>query len=211
MDYDRIDDMIQRGRGLAAIAIGEWHDLHRPKGPVSPLRGGTTIMRMPALFTPSEGRASSYGHTLFEGTVDTAYTQPGDYLVGPTYTWFIASQAPLLPVVCVKVTRTIGVSRVGVTNGVGLGTYGGLQRQLAEPVLQNWPASVVAHGFGIDRVDLPGDAKLGGWIVLLPVLPSGVVLRTGDLVTDDLGRAGVVSWAEVSDLGWRLFVRQAAT
>jgi hypothetical protein len=211
MDFDRIDDMIQRGRGRAAIAVGEWHDLHRPKTPVSPLQGGSTIMRMQALFTPSEGRAASYGHPLFEGAFDAAYTQPGDYLVGPTYTWFIASQAPLLPVVCVKATRTVNVGRPGVTDGVGLGTYGGLQRQLATPVLQNWPASVVSHGFGMDRVDLPGDAKLGGWIVLLPVLPCNVMLRTGDLVTDDLGRAGVVSWAELSDLGWRLFVRQAAT
>ncbi len=211
MNFDRIDDMIQRGRGLAAIAIGEWHDLHRPKGHASPLQGGTTIMRMPALFTPSEGRAASYGHPLFEATVDAAYTQPGDYLVGPTYTWFVASQPPLLPVVCVKATRTVSVSRAGAMDGVGLGGYGGLQRQLATPLLTNWPASLVSHGFGMDRVDLPGDAKLGGWIVLLPILPCSIVLRTGDLVTDDLGRAGVVSWAELSDLGWRLFVRQAAT
>jgi len=210
MDYDRIDDLIQAGRGRAAIAIGDWHDLHRPTDAVAPLQGATTIMRMPAFFTPSEARGVAYGHPLFEGVLDASYTQAGDYLVGPTYTWFVASQQQFLPVLCIKATRMLSVQRVVPAQGVGLGCYGGLQRAQALPVLTGWPASVVSHGFGMDRVNLPADAQLGGWSVLLPVLP-GIVLRTGDLVTDDLGRAGVVSWAELSDLGWRLFVRQAAT
>jgi hypothetical protein len=210
VDFDPIDDAIQRGRGLAAIAVGALHDLHRPKGPNLPLQGSTTIMRMPALFMPSSNRMLAYGHPLFEGTFDASYTQPGDYLVGLQYTWFVASQAPLLPVLCVKATRTVNVARSGVTTGVGLSGYGGLQRDAMQPVLNGWPASRVSHGTGLDRADLPADASLGGWSVLLPVLPN-ITLRTSDLVTDDLGRAGVVSSVELSDYGWRLLVRQAAT
>jgi hypothetical protein len=210
MDYDRFDDLIQAGRGRAAIAVGDWHDLHRPRDPFRPLRGGTTRMRMQAFFTPSEARGLGYGHPLYEGVLDASYTQPGDYLVGPLYTWFVASQQQFLPVLCVKATRTVTVQRMQPRPPAGLGAYGGLQRDAAVPVLTAWPASMVSHGFGMDRVNLPGDAQLGGWSVLLPPLP-GIMLRTGDLLTDDLGRAGVVSWAELSDLGWRLFVRQAAS
>ncbi len=102
------------------------------------------------------------------------------------------------------------MSRAGVTSGVGLGAYGGLRRSAVVPVLSGWPTSMVALGSGIDRADLPADASVGGWSVLLPALPN-VTLRTGDLVTDDLGRAGVVASVELSDYGWRLLVRQAAT
>jgi hypothetical protein len=48
------------------------------------------------------------------------------------------------------------------------------------------------------------------WTVLLPSHP-GVVLRLADLMTDDLGRNSIVSGAELTDLGWRLSVKQAAT
>ena len=48
------------------------------------------------------------------------------------------------------------------------------------------------------------------WTVLLPAFP-GVVLRPADLMTDDLGRTAVVAAAELTDLGWRLSVKQATT
>jgi hypothetical protein len=210
-DYDRIDDMVQRGRGLAAFRVGALHTLFRPRTPLSPTGSGNAIMTMPALFTPSAGRSALFGHPLYEGVVDAAYTRPGDYLVGPQLTWFVANQSPLLPVLCVKATRVIGVSRVPVTGAAGLAGYGGLQRASAVTVLAGWPASVVAHGYGLDRADLPADVPLEGWSILLPPLPANVILRSGDLVTDDLGRAGIVSSAESSDLGWRLFARQTAT
>jgi hypothetical protein len=38
-----------------------------------------------------------------------------------------------------------------------------------------------------------------------------VVLLNGDLMTDDLGRTGVISSAELTDLGWRMLVRQTTT
>lgn len=211
MDYDRIDDIIQRGRGRAAIAVGALHDLHRPTGPSAPVCGATAIMRMPALFMPTSKRMLAYGHPLFEAAFDAAYTRPGDYLSGPQFTWFVASQAPLLPVLCVKAVRVVNVARAGVATAVGLAAYGGVRRDTLAPVLTGWPASMVARGDGIDRADLPADASLAGWSVLLPVLPASILLRTGDLVTDDLGRTGVVSSAELSDYGWRLIVRQAAT
>ena len=48
------------------------------------------------------------------------------------------------------------------------------------------------------------------WTVLLPSV-AGVVLRPADLMTDDLDRTGIVASAEITDLGWRLIVKQAST
>jgi hypothetical protein len=36
------------------------------------------------------------------------------------------------------------------------------------------------------------------------------MLRASDLMVDDLGRNGVVAAAELTELGWRLAVKQAA-
>jgi hypothetical protein len=57
---------------------------------------------------------------------------------------------------------------------------------------------------------LPGDTMASYWNVLLPAFP-GIILRTGDLMSDDLGRNGVIATTELSELGWRLAVRQATT
>jgi hypothetical protein len=63
---------------------------------------------------------------------------------------------------------------------------------------------------GIPSADLPGDSSVSRWTVLLPAHPD-IVLQFSDLLTDDLGRSAVVSSAELTDLGWRLSVKQAAT
>jgi hypothetical protein len=45
---------------------------------------------------------------------------------------------------------------------------------------------------------------------LLPAFAQ-VIVRTGDFISDDLGRNAVVAGAELTDLGWRITARQAAT
>jgi hypothetical protein len=45
-------------------------------------------------------------------------------------------------------------------------------------------------------------------VVLLPGTP-GVHLEPGDLMLDELGRRSVVVATELTELGWRLGVRQA--
>jgi hypothetical protein len=100
----------------------------------------------------------------------------------------------------------------------GVNRYMGVQLDTALPLLVDWPASVLAAGVG-GRGPLPADAPgvhggSGGWAVLLPALCIGgapVLLRPGDLVHDDLARTGVVASAELTALGWRLHVRQAAS
>ena len=54
------------------------------------------------------------------------------------------------------------------------------------------------------------DSSIPYWTVLLPAIP-GVILLPADLMTDDLGRNAVVTAAELTDLGWRITVKQATT
>lgn len=210
MERTRINDAICYGNGVAARHLGAACALHRPLDGGPAIRPRNLLLRLPAHFEPLRQHGMGYGHPLHTGVFDAGYTRAGDYLQAADATWFIVSQAPLLPVLCVRATRVMSVLRAGQPRAVGLSGYGGLQRASAALVLSRWPASVLAAGSGMERAELPGDAGVGGWSVLLPAL-ADVAIRSGDLLTDDLGRAGVVAAAELTELGWRLYVRQAAS
>ncbi len=213
MDALRLQDTISRALGRAATVAGTWFDAYRPAGVTDPLASANRFLRLNALLTPDTGdlkRPVGYGHATWSGIFDTAYTQPGDYLVSPVATWFIAAQQSLLPVLAVKATRIVSFAHPAAPLAAGLNTYGGLTAASAVPLTGPWPASVLAAGNGGQDAGLPADAPPGSWTVLLPAI-AGLVLRNGDLFTDDLARAGVVSSAELTDLGWRLMVKQATT
>jgi hypothetical protein len=236
MNGPLLQDLIRRGLGRAAIAVGEWCDAYRPAGTADPLADENRFMRMPVSFTSHHGanEATGYGQPTWLGVFDAAYTRPGDYLVrrddaghapaggagsggagsggvGSGGVWFIASQQPLLPVLCVRATRIVCFTRPASPGSAGMNGYGGTALSTATPLASGWPASVLTgRGAGMDKTPLPSDPTPGTWSVLLPGI-AGVVLRPGDLMTDDIGRTGVVSAAELSDLGWRLLVRQATT
>jgi hypothetical protein len=214
MDGERLQDRIEWGNNVAARAIGLPTDAYRPCGPASPLDKANRYLKLPAAFTPPHGkltRANPYGATLWNGIFDSAYTRVGDYLVQDDRIWFIAAQQPLLPVLCVRTNRTVSFARPAAPSSSGINTYGGVTPTTNTPLLMNWPACVTgASGSGAPAAELPTDETVPYWTVLLPAWPS-VVLRLSDLMTDDLGRNAVVSAIELTDLGWRLSVKQATT
>ena len=206
----RIQDRVWWGSNRAAHVAGEQADAYRPRWPCAPLSAENRYMRLPALFTGMRGkfeRPLEFGAPLCHGIFDAAYTQPGDYLVQGDATWFIASQEPLLPVLCVRTNCVTSFHRPGCdacTDG-----YGGVVRDELVLLVQDWPASVLGTtDGGHSEAELPGDMGVSQWIAILPK-SVGVMLRPGDLMRDDLGRSGVVKSAEKSDLGWRLLVKQA--
>lgn len=217
---DDIPNAIRRGLGVAARAVGAWCDLYRPLGPNAPMGGGNRLLRLPATFGNPIGFAApvGYGEALWEGYFDAGYSRSGDYLAGPDGVFFIASQPRLGPVLCVRSNRVLSFSRPAAPIAAGVNRYVGVQPSVSTPLLMDWPASVLAAGLG-GRGPLPADAPgvhggSGGWAVLLPavrVAGAAVLLRPGDLVHDDIGRAGVVASAELTYLGWRLHARQAAS
>jgi hypothetical protein len=214
MRAERLEDIIRRGLGKAAGVAGQECDAFRPSSSASPLVSTNRFLRLRAAFVqPGATRALAYGEAAWEGIFDAAYTRPGDYLVRAWdgAVWFVAAQEKLAPVMCVRAERVVTFARPGAATAAGVNSYGGVTASAAVTLLQDWPASVLTNGgAGMALAKLPGDVRPGSWRVLLPAVP-GVVLRGGDLMTDDLGQNGVVSAAELSALGWRLTVRQTTT
>ncbi len=212
-----VPDMIRRGLGLAARGAGDWCDLYRPAGVDNPLALGNRVLRLPAAFVALENPTApvSYGAATWQGIFDAAYVQPGDYIVGCEGAFFVASITRLGPVICVRTNRTVTVSRPAAKSAAGLSRYGGVVPPQTVALMSSWPASVLTRQREGGRGALPADAPgvpggLGGWEVLMPGTP-GVLLRPGDLVRDDLGRTAVLAGTELTQLGWRLFARQAGT
>jgi hypothetical protein len=223
MRADHLDDLIRRAYGRAAFTVGNRCHAYRSAGPADPLQPRYRFMQLHATFLsprPDNDRPVGYGMATWWGVFDSAYTRPGDYIVreqtgtdrrASKEIWFIASQQPYLPVLCVRAPRVVSFTRPAATTTSGITDYGGYTSATANGLLTNFPASVLnADILGLDPTDLPSDAIPESWQVLLPAPPEAV-LANGDLMSDDLGRSGVVSSAELSDLGWRLLVKQTTT
>ena len=211
MDQARFHDRVRWGMNIAARRIGTPTDLYRPKGPLHPLAGPNRYLRMHAAFIPRQGSAyhtNSYGDPLWYGVFDAAYTKPGDYLCQDGRTLFIATQQSLVEPLCVQTNRCLTITRAIPPGDVGATAYGGLIRGSAFTLLGDWPASVLGvTGGGNPSAGLPTDTSISLWTVLMPAWPS-VILQTGDLIADDLGRSAVIVAAELTELGWRLTVKQ---
>ena len=210
---DLLQDRIAAGLGIAARKLGVTADAYRPRDATPALAPRNRYMRLPVAFHIGKGfdAPATQGAPLWQALLDSAYTKPGDYLVQGSETWFIASQPRLLPVLCVQANRIVNFTRAAVPDRVGQNAYAGMQREAHRPLLTGWPASVLATGAArTAQAHLPADLPAAQWTVLLPILPQ-VILRAGDRMTDDLGRAGIVISADQTAQGWRLTVREATS
>jgi hypothetical protein len=207
MDGVCLQDKISRGMGLAARKLGTPFIVYRPKYASNPLSSRNRIIKLYASFNAEDERfrnVSGFGRPVWWGVFDASYTQPGDYLVGASGTYFICAQRPLLPVQCVATNQVVQILRAAapVTGG-----YSGFSALSAVPVVSGFPASLLEAASRAGETDVRAQ-KLGGWTLLLPALP--VSPQAGDVVMDDHSQNYVVDAAEQSALGWRLLVRQIA-
>jgi len=214
MNSDRLADLMRWGLNVAARSTGAVTSAYRPCGVDHPLAPENRFLRLHAAFCGIDGkfsRPNAYGNALWRGIFDAAYTQPGDYLVQDDAIWFIAAQPKLAAALCVRTNRTVSFTRPTAQTSTGVNSYGGVTAANVTPIMTGWPASVLAATREVRPLaKLPGDAAASTWTVLLPACPQ-VILKTADLMSDDLGRGGVVAMTELTDLGWRLAVRQATT
>lgn len=212
MNGRKLQDRLYLGMGLSAKYIGQSTDTFRPAGPHKPLQKINRFMRLPAAFISAQGgenRANSYGDPLWHGIFDASYTRTGDYLVAPSGTFFVISQDPLLPVLCVRVNRMITVSRVTLQSGAALNAYGGYVAGRSSALLTEWPASVFREAkSGPAAAGLPADQSVPYWTVLLPPTPT-VSLAGGDIIVDDLGQTAIIAVPEITNLGWRISAKMA--
>jgi hypothetical protein len=214
MNGRTLQDRLHMGLGLAARHVGQSADAFRSKGPFHPLAKQNRFLRLPAIFVSARGndsRTNVYGEALWHGIFDASYTRPGDYLVLETGSFFVASQEPLLPILCVKTNRIISIARPDMQTGVAGNSYGGYTSGSSVALIEGWPANVLGENHSAaSSADLPTDQGTPFWNILLPSV-SGVTLSPGDLITDDLNRTAVVAGSELTNLGWRISARMATT
>lgn len=214
MESRKLQDRHHFGLGKSARYTGQMANAFRPAGAFGPLKKENRFLRLPAAFLPEGGSTkttNAYGQPLWHGIFDASYTRPGDYLVCGSSTFFIASQEPLLPVLCVLANRTISVSRPVVQTAAGINPYGGFNPNKSSALMTEWPASVLGEErFATTGVNLPTDQGSPFWHVLVPA-PAGVLLAPGDMITDDISRSAVIVGSELTNLGWRITAKMATT
>lgn len=214
MDSQKLQDKVYLALGKSARFTGLTADAYRPTKPEDPLDRQNRFLRLPADFTPANGNSdttNSYGQPLWHGIFDGSYTRPGDYLVCSSRIFFIISQEPLAPILCVRTTRTISIIRPNQQTMVSTNPYGGYRAGASTTLISNYPACVLGENrSSASTVDLPADMTVAYWYVLLPA-PSGVLLAPGDIITDDLNRTAVIAGSELTGLGWRINAKMATT
>jgi len=207
MDGICLQDKISRGMGLAARKLGTPFVVYRPRCASHPLSSRNRIIKLYASFNAEDERfrsVSGFGRPVWWGVFDASYTQPGDYLVGSSGTYFVCAQRPLLPVQCVATNRVVQILRAATPM---TGGYSGFSATAAVPIIAGFPASLLEAGARSGETDVRAQ-QFGGWSLLLPSLPASP--QVGDVVIDDNAQNYVVGAAEQSALGWRLQVRQIA-
>jgi len=214
MNGQKLQDRLYLGLGLSARYVGQYADAFRPQGPSDPLAKVNRFMKLPAIFVSAKGnsqRTNVYGDALWHGVFDASYTRAGDYLVLATGKFFVASQDPLLPVLCVKTNQTISISRPNIQISPAQNKYGGYIQNSSAALMKNWPASVLGETrTSTSETNLPTDQAIPYWTILLPSIAQ-VTLSPGDMITDDMNRTAIIVGSELTDLGWRISARMATT
>lgn len=205
---DVIQQAIYAGAAAGAQASGQPHQVYRPIDAMSPVNPDSLVATLPAAFSADlrYGFKSAHDYTkpTWSCAIDGRVTRPGDILVGPSATWFIASMEPLLPILVVRCSGTVSIARPTATSGIGVLPPGGDVVAEEVVVMAGWPASILQGTKG-EKADsgLPDDTRAPWAAILMPQF-AGVEIRTDDVLTDDQGRRYILSGCERTYLGWRL-------
>jgi hypothetical protein len=212
MDVNHLQDRLDWALNRAANIMGRVTDAYRPVGISDPLDRSNRYLQLRAAFSRADGnfaRSVGYGVAIWRGMFDASYTRVGDYLVQGHDIWFIVEQQYLLPILCVRTNRVISITRQTAPSTTT--STSAVNASSMVTVISQWPASVLGTGAeGKSPTGLPGDTTIAKSVALVPSVHGQTLLPT-DMVTDDLGINSVVVAAELTNLGWRLIVRQVTT
>lgn len=217
MDAAKLQTKIYGGYAQAAKRLGLPCAHYRPMVATSAaIAMANYLATLPAAFNAEDmnfSKPNKYGKATWYCLADGALLSVGDYLVQPDGSaYFVAGLQLHLPIYVVGCNRIVNIARPQQLTGVGAVGYSGNTDADEVPLVTQYPASVLQGTKGDkSTVSLPGDVRVPWWAVLLPALPGSVVLRGGDIITDDLARRYTISSAELTDLGWRIVAMQAET
>ena len=211
MDGATLQGKIYKGYAMAAGKIGIAHTQYRPLSATAPLANQIGSVLSHFRVDDKFAKPNVYGKALWLAYLDGRLTKVGDYLIGPSGTFFIAAQQALLPILVVNCNHTITLSRVAPPTGVGGLGYDADTPAAETAYMTGWPASILKGAKGeANEVGLPGDVRQPWWDCLLPAFP-GVLVEPADIVFDEQGNRYITSVCELTDLGWRLTLQEAVT
>lgn len=192
---------------------GRVFDVHRSANPAYPLAAPLRSAQA-YLYRDPKG----HGNADWLLMIDDAAAQPGDYLVRGDEVYIYGRRSFMLPAQAMRCNHQVALlRRTAPVSPVGEQPYGGLCVADSQAVLgaldpagqlvTGWPASILLGGRQGAGAHLPLSVANGGFEVMLPAtLP--VTLLASDLLLDDLGRQFMADTCELTDMGWRLTVKE---
>lgn len=206
---------LNAGYAKGARVLGSDYSVYRPSTAANPLT--TLIIAQKAAISAKDYswmKVNKPGELIWLCLMDGTLTRRGDYLVGASDTFFIASQLLNQPILCIKCNRKVRLMRMPGSVTVGALGYQGECATGMVDILgaagasgafgTGWSASILLKGRAEQTGSgLPGATRNVGWEVLLPS-SIGVTIVESDVLVDDLGRKYSIQAAEESDVGWRL-------
>lgn len=211
MDAAKLQGKLYAGYGKAAKRIGYFYDVFRPAGAADPMTA--KVASLNASFSAQEWSYTRPGlpeKPVWYCTADGRLLQNGDYLVRGEQIYFIGGMQDNLPIVAVECNRRIWVTRAASDdNAVGAVGYSGVCATDDDVVLGSpggaggWPCAELFGGKTRTHAELPASGDEHGFRIWLPVSVP-IVIASGDIVIDDLGRRFSVGGAERSEQMWRL-------
>lgn len=213
MEGTKLQAKLYAGYAKAAKRIGLPFVHYRPTTSFKPL--SVPLTSILASFNAQDmhySKPNAYGQAVWWCLADGAQLAIGDYLAGTTGTFFIASMQPILPIQAVECNRTVTIFRPQQQVGVGALPYGGNTALNQTEIVTAFPVSVLINSKA-DKgpVNLPGDTRQSWWNLLLPPIPSGVLIKGADVVEDEIGNRYIVSAAELTSMGWRITMAESET
>lgn len=212
MNGATVQQYIDAGYAKAASKIGNSYAQYRPSTATGSAiaKGNLINAALPAYFDPQVNfpadNPRQYGKAALKAVIDPTAVKPGDYLVGPERTYFVASIQDLMPVLAVYANESISIERTSPNGNVGALPYGGERPSLMIPILGTWPASVLLKSKKEKNLTgLGSDVPQTEMEILLPYV-AGISpeIEPADLLTLSTGIRYAIDNVELTDLGYRL-------
>lgn len=226
MTPEMIQQKIFYGYAKASFKLGATYSLYRSAVPINPITEENLIgtIQMSPSVSWDYMKAQSYGKAELNACIDAQSANApysclvGDYLVpaidpqsgiiDETNTYFVQSLQFDLPPRVVICNNTLSIIRPSQNTGPGYQGYAGYTPGTSQTIMTDMPASVLKVGRGMAAdTKLPTDSREPMWTILMPNL-GGVIIRIGDIITDNINEEYAVSENELTDLGWRITAMQ---
>ena len=205
-----LQSRINHGYAMAANQIGTAHTWYRAATPLTPLQPVNSLGTLPASFNIggqylNQPKADVW---LWQALADGSQLQIGDYLVGAE-TWCIVGMQALMPIMALRCTDSISISRAGPISQ----TADGAQQSTVQ-VASGIPCYVQVKrdkGFSAPAGYQGGatntSAPMPDWLVYVGlggVTPAGFI-KDGDIITNQVGDQWKVDAASTSTVIWQLY------